>query len=192
MHVVRRQFRIAERCEKRPHLSLRELLPCLDCCLARHGCGKMLVSRCGPCDPVSGQRIETLSQASFGIESSMRHRDGVHDQRVSPESFDLEAESFEILAIRFECISLSRAEMQSQREKQSLSRCSAGFERSHEFLVQHALVRRMLIYQNQAILMLERDVCPSKLKELGNFLLLLRMRSLDAVSIFEKRAMISR
>ena len=191
MHIVRGQSGIAERCEKCSHLSLRKLLPCLDRGLARHCCGKMLMPRCRPCDPVAGKRIETFPQASLGVESSMRHRHGVHDQRVSTESFDLEAESLEIFAIRFECISFSRAKMQSQRQEQPLSRRSPRFERAHEFLIQHTLVRRMLVDENQAILMLEGDVHPSKLKKLGNFLLLW-LCWLYALSRLEKRPVIGR
>src|SRR3954464_14289569 len=44
VHVVRGQRGIAERNEQSAHLAERQLLPCLDGCLARDGRGEMLMT----------------------------------------------------------------------------------------------------------------------------------------------------
>jgi hypothetical protein len=116
VHVVRGEFRITERCEKCPHLALRERFARLDGGLARNGRREMLVTRSGTRDPVARQRIERLPQAALGIESTMRHRDCVHDERASAEAFNLESDSLEIFAVRLERIGFGRTKVERDRK----------------------------------------------------------------------------
>src|SRR5512147_1467538 len=111
VHVVRRKLCVTQRGEQRSHLALRKHFPALDRRFACNGRSEMLMTRRGARNAITGQRVERISQAAFGIESPMRHRHCVDDQRVASESLDLEAKLLEVLAICLERISHGRAEM---------------------------------------------------------------------------------
>src|SRR5688500_4603687 len=126
------------------------------------------MSCCGSRDAVAGERIQRLAQTALGIEARVRHRNAVHDECAASETFHLEPELLEIFPVCLEGIAFSRAEMERYREQQTLRRCTSRLQRSHELLVQHALMRRMLIDQNETVGVLERDVSPFELKERRN------------------------
>src|SRR5687767_4676318 len=164
VHVVRGQLRVAERREQGAHLRNRKGVPGFDRCLACDRGSKVLVPGRGAGHSITCQRVESLSQALLGIESAMRHRDRVDDQRASAESLDLEAELFEILAVGVERVGFCRAEVKSQWKKKPLRGRSASLQGSHELLVQNSLVGRMLIDEDKSVGVLERDVSPAELE----------------------------
>ena len=163
--VVRGKLRVAERREQRAHLALRELLARLDRRLARDSRREPLVSRRRAGDAIPRQRIERLAQTALGVEPRMRHRNGVDDQRVSAESFDFESELLEVFAIGIERFSLGWAKVKRQRKKEVLRRSSSTFESANEFLIENALVRRVLVDEDQPVGMLECDVRVAQLKK---------------------------
>ena len=107
---------------------------------------------------IAGERRQRLAQASLGIEARMRHRHAADEQRVSAEPLDLEAEPREHVAVRLERVALGGTEVQRQRKEQSLRRRLAALEHAHELLVQHALVRRVLVDEHDAVVVLEHHV----------------------------------
>src|SRR6185503_7029734 len=104
------------------------------------------------------------------IESRMRHRYRIHDEGAAAKSFDFKSEFLEVRSICFESIRFCRTKMQSQGKEKPLCGSAPGLERLHEFLIEHPLVRRMLVDEHESILMLERDVHAAKLEELRNWL----------------------
>ncbi len=164
MHVMRRQRRIAKRDEERPHFVQRQFLPGLDRRFARDGRRQVLVPRGGCRGPIPRQGRQRVAQALLGVEPWMRHRHGVHDQRVSAKPFDLEAELRESLTIRLERVGFDAREMQREGKEQTLGRRVTALEYSHESLEQDTLVRRMLIDEHHAVLVLEHDVGAAQLE----------------------------
>jgi hypothetical protein len=169
VNVVRGQCRVSQRREERAHLSGGKLLARLDRRLACDSRGQPLVLCRSTGHSISGQCIERLSETTLGVEARMGHRHGVDDQRVSAKSLHLESQPLQVFAIGVERLALGRPEMESQWEKQPLRGGGTALERVHELLVQHALVRRVLVDENEAILVLERDVGPSELDERRNW-----------------------
>src|SRR4029079_10411236 len=155
---------IAQCSKQRAHFTLRQLFSRLDSGFARNRAREPFVPGGSARDAIPGQRVESLSQTTLGVEAWMRHRHGVDDQRVSTKTLDLEPETLEIVAICVKCLALGRPEMQRQWEKQSLRRRRAALERTHELFIQHALVRRVLVDQDQSIFVLETDVRPPQLE----------------------------
>src|SRR5512141_946126 len=72
MHVVRGKLRVTQRCEQRSHLALRKHFPALDRRFAGNRRREMLMPRRGARNAITGQRVESLSQTAFRIESPMR------------------------------------------------------------------------------------------------------------------------
>ena len=112
--------------------------------------------------------VERLAQTALGVEARMRHWHRVDDQRVTAKSFDLESQPLEILAIRIERFALGGPEVKRQWKQQPLRGRRTALERVHELLVENALVRRVLIDENQSLFVLERDVGAPELKERRN------------------------
>src|SRR6266508_3963936 len=98
----------------------------------------------------------------------MRHRNAVDDECVAPKAFDLEPESLELFAILLERVALSGAEVESHGEKEALRRDASAFQGVHELLVEHALVRRVLVDEHKALLVLKSDVGALELKQWRN------------------------
>src|SRR2546423_5526871 len=168
--VVCRQGGVPERCEERAHLRLRQLFTCFDSRFASDRSGETLMLGRRPGDSVTGEGVECLPQAPLGVEPRMRHRYRVHDQGVSTEAFNLETQSLEVFAVGVERLPLRRAEMKSEWKQEPLRRCRSTFEVMHELLVQHPLVGRVLIDEDQPLLVLKRDVGPPELKQRRNYL----------------------
>ena len=154
-----------ERDEERAHLARRENLARLDRRLARERRRETLVARGDARIAIAAQRIERLAQAARRVEARMRHRDAAHDERVPAEPLDLEAELREQLLMRLERLALGGPEMQRDRKEQPLRRRLALLERAHEALVQHALVRRVLVDEHDAALALEHEIHARELHE---------------------------
>ena len=76
------------------------------------------------------------------------------------EPLDLEAETNEDVAIGLERLSFCGGEMQREREEQSLRRCLAALEHPQEALVEHTLVRGMLVDEDDTVVVLEHHVRP--------------------------------
>src|SRR2546423_713277 len=165
VHVVCWQSGVSQRREQRSHLTLRQLVTGFDRRLARDCCGETLVLGGRPCDAVSSQRIERFPQAFLGVEARMRHWNGIHNQSVPTETFDLEADPLEVIAIRIERLALCRSEEQRERQQESLCWGRAAFKGAHKLLVEDALMRRVLIDEDKSILVLERDIGTTKLKQ---------------------------
>ena len=165
MNVVRGEPGVAQRREERAHLSLRKLFSRLDRSLAGDRGGKSLVLRRSPRNAVARQRVECLAQAALGVEARVRHRHRIHDQSVAAEALHLETQPLEIVPVRVESLALRRAEMQCEGQEQSLRGSGSAFKGVHELLVQHALMSRVLIDEDQAVLVLEGDVGAAKLEQ---------------------------
>src|SRR5687768_7163006 len=168
MNIVCGKLRVAQRREQRAHLHLRKDIARLDRRLARDRGGKMLMTCCGTGNAVASQRVERLAQAELGVESTVRHRYGIHDQRASAKALDLESNALEIFAILLECIGFRGPEVKRYRKKQSLSGSAPRFQRLYELLVKHALVRRVLVDEHEPLWVLEGDVRPAELEERRN------------------------
>ena len=167
--VVRGKRRVAQRDEERAHLARRQRVARLDRRLARDRRGEPLVLRA---QRRRRDRRSAQSSVSRRHRSASKRGCGIGTvwtmQRVAAESFDLESQPLEVLAIRVERFALGGTEVQRQRKQQSLrGRCPA-LERAHELLVQHALVRRVLIDEHDAVVVLERDVRATQLEEVGD------------------------
>src|SRR5438270_10814718 len=93
---------------------------------------------------------------------------------MSAETLDLVTQSFQIFTMRVERFSFGGAEVQRERQQQPLARCCTALQRVHELLVQNALVRRVLIDENQPVFVVKRDVGATQLKERRNDLRLVR------------------
>ena len=165
VEVVCRKSRVAKRGEERAHLRLRQLHTGLDRRFAGDRRRETLVLRGSAGDTVSRESIERLPQTTLGVKARVRHRHGIHDQRVSSKSFDLESQPLEVFAIGIERVALSGAEVKCQRKQEPLRGRGAALQRMHELFVEHALVRGMLIDEHQPILVLERDVGASELDQ---------------------------
>ena len=87
---------------------------------------------------------------------------------MAAEPLDLEAESHEHVAVRLERVALGGGEMQRERKEQPLRRRLAALEHAHEPLVQHALVRRVLVDEDDAVVVLEQHVRAPQLKQRRN------------------------
>ena len=124
----------------------------------------------GSGDTIAGESIECLAQTTLGIEARMRHWDATDDEGVSAKSFDLEPETLQVLAIRFERITFGGTEMQDDGKKKTLGRNATGFESRHELLVKNSLMSRVLVNQYQALLVLEGQVGATELKQRWDFL----------------------
>ena len=96
--------------------------------------------RCRPGHPVAGKGIECLPEASLGVEARMWHRNGIHDQCVPTETFDLEPQSLQIFAISVEGFSFRWSKMKSERKQEALRRRRTALQRVHELLVEDPLV----------------------------------------------------
>src|SRR5882672_2111154 len=99
MHIVGWKSRVAQRREERSHLPLRQFFSSLDRCLAGNCRGEALVFGRDAGDAVPSQGIQRLTQAALGVEARMWHRNGVDDERMSAESFDLESQALEVFPI---------------------------------------------------------------------------------------------
>src|SRR2546423_4200185 len=148
--VVRWKCRVAQRCEKRAHLTLGQFFSGLDCRFAGDGGGEafMLGRRTG--DPVAGQCVERLAQTTLGVEARMRHWNGIDDERMPAESFDLESQPLEVLAIRIERLPFRRSKMERQRQEPPLCGPWPRFQTSDELFVQDKLVSRGVVDEDQA------------------------------------------
>src|SRR6185312_6067771 len=120
VYVVRRQRRAREGRVERAHLVGRERVAGLDRGLARERGGEMLVTRRRRWRPVPGERGERVAQAARRIEAWVRHGDGADDERVSAESFDLEAEALEQGAMLIECIAFGGSQVERDGKEQPL------------------------------------------------------------------------
>src|SRR5690348_15632737 len=152
MHVVRREPRVAQRDEERAHLVGRERVPRLHRGLARHGREHALVSRGGGGDAIAGEGRERLAEATLRVEATMRRGDGVDRDGVAAEGRDLVAHALEFGAMPLERVQLRGGEIEREWQQQSLRRRVAALELAQERLVQHALVRGMLVDEDDAVL----------------------------------------
>ena len=84
---------------------------------------------------------------------------------MSAEPFDLEPEAIEHSRLRLERVAFGGREMQRHRKQQPLRRGLAALEHAHELLVQHALVRRVLIDEHDAVVVLEQQVRATELEQ---------------------------
>ena len=81
---------------------------------------------------------------------------------------DLESELLEPRPILLERLTLGGTEMKRHRKQQSLRRLVPSLERAHELIVQHALVRRVLVDENDSVVVLEHQVAALQLHERRN------------------------
>src|SRR5674476_24409 len=165
VHVVRRERGRHEGDEERAHLARREDLPRLDRRLAGERRREPLVARRDAGIAVAAQRIERLAQTARRIEARMRHRDAADDERVPAEPLDLEAQLREELLMRLERLALRRPQVQRDRKEESLRWRFPLLERAHEALVEHALVGRVLVDEDDAAFALEHEVHARELDE---------------------------
>src|SRR2546423_9170462 len=164
--VVRGQRAVAERHEERAHLLRREQVAGLDRGFARDGCGELLVSRGARGRAIARQRRQRVAQTPLGVEARMRRGHGVHDHALPPELAELIAEPLQRVAMLIERLSLCGCELYREREQQSLRRAGSALERGDELFVQHALVRRMLVDEHDALIDFEHQVRAAELNEL--------------------------
>ena len=84
---------------------------------------------------------------------------------MTAKPLDLEAEPREEIAVRVERVAVRGAEVHREREEQPLRRRLAALEHAHELLVEHALVRRVLVDEHDAVVALEHHVRAAELHE---------------------------
>src|SRR5438093_93838 len=169
MHVVRGKTRRRERDEQRAHLGWRQRIPRLDRGLTRDRRSEPLVSRVGRGSTIAAERGERLAQAPFSVEARVRHRNAADEQRVAPKALELEAQTFEQGAVRLERVGLGGGEVKREGKQQPLRWCLAALEDAHEPLEEHALVRRVLIDEHDAVVTLEEEIRATKLDERRRF-----------------------
>src|SRR5690242_4231613 len=118
--VVRRERRGGEGDVQRAHLTERERIASLDGGLAGERRREMLVARGGRRVSTPCERVERFAQAARRIEAGVRHGDAAHDERMSTEALDLEAQPLEEIAMLLEGVSLRGSQMQRDRKEQPL------------------------------------------------------------------------
>src|SRR6185503_4934297 len=165
MHVMGWERRGRERDEEGAHLLRRERITRLDRGLARHRRRESLVSSMQSGRAIAAQRSERLAQTPLRIEARVRHGDAPHEKGVAAKALDLEAEPLEERAMRVESLRFRRAEMQRKWKEEPLRRRVAALQRSHEALVQHTFVCRVLVDEHDAVIALEHDVGAPELQE---------------------------
>ena len=89
----------------------------------------------------------------------------MHGQRVPAEQLGLEAELREGLAILLERLALGGAQVQRKRKEQLLRRRTTAGHAEHEPLEEHALMRRVLVDQHDAVRGLEHHPRAPELHE---------------------------
>src|SRR5262245_56284822 len=121
--------------------------------------------RCRARESIAGQRIERVADAAQRIEPWMRHRHRRYDDRMPAKRFNLEAEALKQLAVRLERIGLRHAEMERSRKEKPLRRCGAALEHVHELLEENALMRGVLIDEDDPFPALEHEIGAPQLYE---------------------------
>src|SRR5436190_94001 len=165
VYVVRGQDALTQRHEQGPHLLRRERVARLDRGLACDGRRKMLTSRARARDPIAGERRERVTQAALGVEARMRRGNGVNDHGLAAELAELVTQRLQQIPMRIERVGLGTGELQREREQQTLRRAGTAFQGVHETLVQHALVRGVLIDEDDTGLRLEHEIRAAELEQ---------------------------
>ena len=144
----------------------RQLVARLDRRLARDGRRESLVPRvrrrlaiARRAPPAS--RAGTARRRSAGAASARCARAACARRTPPPRSRASRAAS----RLRLERVALRGREVQRERKEQPLRRRLAALEHAHELLVQHALVRRVLVDEHDAVVVLEQHVGAPQLQQ---------------------------
>ena len=104
-------------------------------------------------------------ETARSVEAGMGIGRGVHHHRASRERLDLVAHAPQRFAVRCDRLELGRRELEGERQQQPLRRRAIALEVAHHRLVQHALVRRVLIHDREPGVGLEENVGVEHLKQ---------------------------
>ena len=113
----------------------------------------------GPSTEPSAREVgDDLSKAGAGIEARVRRGHGVHHHRPAAECLRLESDAAELLAVPLDGLELLVGQLQGERQQQPLRRRAAPVQLRHHLLVQHPLMRRVLVDEHQPLRRLVDDV----------------------------------
>ena len=158
MHVVGRQLGFEEPEKQFAHGALIEPLPRLDGGSAGIG-GRKPLQPVGPsAEPPGGQVGHHLAKTLDGVEPRMRRRHGVEHHRPPTERLDLETDPVQFLPMGVDGIELLVGQVHCFAEQEPLGRKSARREAGHHLLVNDALMRRVLIDDDDVVGRLIDDV----------------------------------
>ena len=112
----------------------------------------------------AGEVAHQLLQAARGLEARVRVGGRVDDDAAAGERLDLEPHTPQQLAVLVDRVELGGSEIERQRQQQALGGRAVAGELPHHVLVEHALVRRMLVHDRDAVAGLKEDVGVENLK----------------------------
>src|SRR5437867_8059269 len=157
-HVVGRQGGADDTHYDLPHLVLREPLAGLDRGAAGEGGGEALQPVRQAAEAAAREIGHELLQAARRVEPWMRVGRRVNDHRAARERLDLIPDAPQQLPVGVHGLELRRREVERQWQQEALRGGAVARELAHHGLVQHALVRRVLIHDGDGGVGREDDI----------------------------------
>ena len=165
MHVVSGQRGAEKPDDELTHFIGLERLPSLDRGPTRIRRGKALEPVLPSAKSAASEVGNELLETTGSLESGVRVGRGMHDDAAPRERLDLVTDADEQLAMRLDSVELRRREIERERQEQPLRRRAVTGELSHHVLVEHTLVRGVLIHDADGLAGLEDDIGVEELEE---------------------------
>ncbi len=119
-------------------------------------------------EPTSSQIGHQFIEAPPRVEPRVRVRDSVNHHRKPPKRLNFVTDTGQQLLVQFDGLDLIGRQIDGQWQQEPLCCSPPPSEFTHGLLVQHPLVRRVLVHDRQTIRRFEHDVGVEDLEKVAN------------------------